>query len=282
MICLVLSVGGPKGIAHLGAIDALRDRNIKIAAVYGNSMGAVMGGFYAAQPHADIRERWTACMTEYIRVTKKEKVGSAAALGGLAALLSGGALAPVLIGGAAGAGIVREIDLERFRQVFDASVQHASIEELPIRFATSSQYREGEGLRFEMARTGNLAEAVTRSANNPFIFNTDVRSASYIDPGADRVASVPIEDAYATFDPTHIIAINVTGSPAFFSRNNRCIIKEISVHLANVKFDAIMGSGPEFSRVYSAGYSTVWDALEAGGTRTSASDNPHPSRSGQY
>ncbi len=45
---LVLSGGGAKGIAHIGMIKALEDNNIPIDYVTGTSMGAIVGGLYAA------------------------------------------------------------------------------------------------------------------------------------------------------------------------------------------------------------------------------------------
>lgn len=45
---LVLSGGGAKGIAHIGAIQAFEDNGIPIDYITGTSMGAVVGGLYAA------------------------------------------------------------------------------------------------------------------------------------------------------------------------------------------------------------------------------------------
>ncbi|MDE7236454.1 MAG: patatin-like phospholipase family protein, partial [Paramuribaculum sp.] len=45
---LVLSGGGAKGIAHIGVIKALEEHNIPIDYVAGTSMGAIIGGLYAA------------------------------------------------------------------------------------------------------------------------------------------------------------------------------------------------------------------------------------------
>lgn len=45
---LVLSGGGAKGIAHIGVIQALEEHNIPIDYVAGTSMGAIVGGLYAA------------------------------------------------------------------------------------------------------------------------------------------------------------------------------------------------------------------------------------------
>ena len=45
---LVLSGGGAKGLAHIGIIKALEENNIPIDYIAGTSMGAIIGGLYAA------------------------------------------------------------------------------------------------------------------------------------------------------------------------------------------------------------------------------------------
>lgn len=45
---LVLSGGGAKGIAHIGVIRTLEENNIPIDYIAGTSMGAIIGGLYAA------------------------------------------------------------------------------------------------------------------------------------------------------------------------------------------------------------------------------------------
>ena len=47
-IALVLSGGGARGIAHIGAIKALEENNIPIHLIVGSSIGSAIGGFYAA------------------------------------------------------------------------------------------------------------------------------------------------------------------------------------------------------------------------------------------
>ncbi len=47
-VSLVLSSGGARGIAHIGAIEELERRGYTIASVSGTSMGALVGGIYAA------------------------------------------------------------------------------------------------------------------------------------------------------------------------------------------------------------------------------------------
>jgi NTE family protein len=47
-IALVLSSGGARGLAHIGAISALETAGYKITSIAGSSMGAFVGGMYAA------------------------------------------------------------------------------------------------------------------------------------------------------------------------------------------------------------------------------------------
>ena len=47
-ICLVLSGGGARGAAHVGVIEALEQLHIPVDCIVGTSMGAIVGGLYAA------------------------------------------------------------------------------------------------------------------------------------------------------------------------------------------------------------------------------------------
>ena len=47
-VALVLSSGGARGYAHIGAIEALTERGYTITSVAGTSMGALVGGIYCA------------------------------------------------------------------------------------------------------------------------------------------------------------------------------------------------------------------------------------------
>ena len=56
-IGLVLSGGGARGAAHVGVIQALEEMRIPIDAIAGTSMGAVVGGLYAAGLSGDEIDR---------------------------------------------------------------------------------------------------------------------------------------------------------------------------------------------------------------------------------
>lgn len=47
-ICLVLSGGGARGMAHIGVLKVLEDLQIPIDCIAGTSMGAIVGGLYAS------------------------------------------------------------------------------------------------------------------------------------------------------------------------------------------------------------------------------------------
>ena len=55
-VALVLSSGGARGLAHIGAIEALEERGYQIRSIAGCSMGALIGGVYAAGKLKEYRE----------------------------------------------------------------------------------------------------------------------------------------------------------------------------------------------------------------------------------
>ena len=55
-VALVLSSGGPRGWAYIGAIEELESRGYNITSIAGTSIGSLIGGIYAAGKLADIKE----------------------------------------------------------------------------------------------------------------------------------------------------------------------------------------------------------------------------------
>ena len=47
-VALVLSSGGARGLAHIGAIEELLEQDYNITSIAGTSMGSLIGGMYAA------------------------------------------------------------------------------------------------------------------------------------------------------------------------------------------------------------------------------------------
>jgi NTE family protein len=67
-IALVLGSGGARGYAHIGVIEELEARGYEIACIAGCSMGAVVGGIYAAGKLNDYRD-WTQSL-DYLDVLR--------------------------------------------------------------------------------------------------------------------------------------------------------------------------------------------------------------------
>ena len=55
-VALVLSSGGARGLAHIGAIEELEAQGYRITSIAGCSMGALVGGVYAAGKLEEFRE----------------------------------------------------------------------------------------------------------------------------------------------------------------------------------------------------------------------------------
>lgn len=69
-VALVLSSGGARGYAHIGAINILKKYGFNITSVAGTSMGALVGGMYAAGKLSEF-EQWVLSldMKEVLRLT---------------------------------------------------------------------------------------------------------------------------------------------------------------------------------------------------------------------
>ena len=55
-VALVLSSGGPRGFAYIGAIEELESRGYKITSIAGTSIGSLIGGIYAAGRLPQLKE----------------------------------------------------------------------------------------------------------------------------------------------------------------------------------------------------------------------------------
>ena len=67
-VALVLGSGGARGYAHIGVIEELEARGYEIACIAGCSMGAVIGGIYAAGKLKEYRD-WTQSL-DYLDVLR--------------------------------------------------------------------------------------------------------------------------------------------------------------------------------------------------------------------
>ncbi len=61
-VALALGSGGARGYAHIGVIDELRDRGYEVVGIAGSSMGALVGGLFAAGSLEEFA-RWARTLT---------------------------------------------------------------------------------------------------------------------------------------------------------------------------------------------------------------------------
>lgn len=139
-IALVLSSGGARGLAHIGAIEELEERGYRITSVAGCSMGALIGGIFAAGKMTEFRE-W---MKRVDRWTLLRLVDPSLSLNHL-------------------------IDGNKVMETLNKIVPDVNIEDLPIPFcAVSTDWDRGEEVVF---REGSLLEAIRSSISLPGFFN---------------------------------------------------------------------------------------------------------------
>lgn len=207
---IALSAGGAKGFAHIGVLKVLDEENIPIHMVTGSSMGAVIGGLYAAGytpaqiEEIAIKTDWQALFNDNLKPSSRDLstfistrdtyMLSFPILDGLPQLPAG------LVGGQNLSMLLYRLLLP-FHDVTDFS-------ELPIPFAAvATNLSTGVPRRFE---TGYLPEVIRASAAIPSIFKpVSIDGELYIDGGVMR--SIPAEDARAM--GADIVLVSDVGEP---------------------------------------------------------------------
>ena len=175
-IGLALGGGAARGFAHIGVIRTLLAHGIEPDIIVGTSIGAVVGGCYAAG-QLDVIEEWARGLTER------------GILGYLDISLSGGGL----IGGGKLAARLEE------------TLGDTPIEELPIRFAAIAT-EVGTGHEIWLTR-GRLVDAMRASYALPGIFPPVALGGRWLVDGA-LVNPVPVSAA-RVFGARLVIAVNL-------------------------------------------------------------------------
>ena len=180
-IGLALGSGGARGSAHVGVLKVLEENGIKPDVIVGTSMGAEVGGAYAAGAGIDkIEAVWRS--TNFARVLKT--------------------LLPTVpwAGWSSGREVVRTIR---------SLVGDRTIESLPIPYAALATDLE-TGLPFPITR-GPLAEAIRASVSVPGLFTPVwIDGHLLIDGGVSNPAPVDVARALGA---TKIIAVDVLVRP---------------------------------------------------------------------
>jgi len=175
-IALALSGGAARGFAHIGVMRALLGAGIVPDVITGTSIGAVIGGCYAAG-HLDEFEAWAR------RLTRRSVFGY------LDFSLAGSGL----IGG------------DRLFAQLDATLGDITLQDLPLRFAAIAT-EIGTNHEIWLTR-GRLADALRASCALPGIFPPSRIGGRWLMDGA-LVNPLPISAARA-FGARLVIAVNL-------------------------------------------------------------------------
>jgi len=196
---LVLSGGGTRGFAHLGAIMALEEQGIKADIIAGVSAGSIVGAFYAAGYEPE----------KLFHYFKKKGIFSLSKFNvpttGLLAL----------------SGLEMEIR---------EKIPQENIEELPLPFLVGiSNFSLG---RIEYHMHGNIALKVRASSSIPVLFTpVKIDESWYVDGGL--YDNLPIEPLRSHCE--RIIAINVNPIKEVNKFRN---LKEVAIRTFHLTVDA--------------------------------------------
>lgn len=179
-VALALGTGGARGLAHIGAIEAIEAAGYRITAVSGSSMGALIGGIHAAGK-LDVYRDWV-CALQKMDVLK------------------------LVDWTLSGAGLIKG---DRIIDVLRELIGAVDIEELPIPFTAVATDLDRE--REVWLTRGPLFDAIRASIAIPTIFRPHpVHGHRLVDGGLmNPLPLTPLLQSPSDYT----IAVNVNGAP---------------------------------------------------------------------
>lgn len=181
-VALVLSSGGARGYAHIGAIDELEEQGYEITSVAGTSMGALVGGMYAAGKLREVEE-WMKSLS------MKEIISLVDVSLSLNHLVKG------------------EKVMEALKQI----VPDVNIEDLPIPFcAIAADVKTHEEVVFDH---GSLYEAIRASISIPSFFRP-MKSSERVLIDGGVVNPLPLDRVKRT-EGDFLAAVNVSAPSSY-------------------------------------------------------------------
>ncbi len=174
-ISLVLGSGGARGLAHIGVIHYLDEQGYEIVSVSGSSIGALVGGFYAAGK-LDEYEKWVRTLDAFDIIKLLDFEGEGGLLSGVKLMKR----------------------LEEF-------VGEVNIEDLPIAFSAVASDIENE--KEIWIKEGKLLDAIRASIAIPMFFAPyEIGGKRLVDGGV--LNPVPIAPTFGD-DTEETIAVNL-------------------------------------------------------------------------
>lgn len=194
-VAVVLSGGGAKGAAHIGALKVIEEAGIPIDYLVGTSMGAIVGGLYSIGYNAEQldsmvnKQNWTFLLSD--RIAPSEQTFSQKEKSGLYQLSI-----PFSVGRSKlpGGGVINGQNLlDLFRQLTVGYNEPMSFNTFPIPFAcVATNVVNGDAVVFHQ---GVLDEAMRASMAIPAVF-TPVRLDSLVLVDGGMVNNFPVNIAY--------------------------------------------------------------------------------------
>ncbi|WP_297483816.1 patatin-like phospholipase family protein [Sulfurimonas sp.] len=205
-VSLVLGSGGARGLVHIGIIRYLEEHNYKIKSISGCSMGALVGGFYAAGKLDDY-EKWLKGVDVIDMLKLLDFKGS----GGL---VSG----------------------EKLMSKLSELLGDVNIEDLEMKFTAVATNIDTE--KEVWINSGSLLNAVRASISLPMFFTPFITSSGnrLVDGGV--LNPVPIAPSF--HDDTDItISVNLGGEPSSLfpitkEERNKPLSKKIQEYMKNI------------------------------------------------
>ena len=179
-VSLVLGSGGARGLAHIGVIHCLEENDYEIRSIAGSSIGALIGGIYAAGK-LDEFEQWVRAITKVDIVTLLDLSW------GKSGLVKGDKIINTLI----------------------ALVGEQLIEDLPIQYTAVAT--DVKGQKEIWIKSGKLFDAIRASISIPLLFTPfKHKGVDLIDGGVLN----PVPVAPTIGDETDMtLAVNLGGPP---------------------------------------------------------------------
>ena len=207
--CLVLGGGGARGAAHIGVLKVLEREHVPIDCIAGTSMGAIVGGMYAAGYHADEIEAilrdidWRDMFQDdppRVELPMRRKEDELRFLGGIELGLRDGRIALPR-------GVIQGQKLQLLlRRLLLSTMDTDDFDLLPISFrSVATDITSGERVVFDR---GDLAMAIRASMSVPAAFAPiHYRGHFLVDGGITD--NVPIDVARA-LGAARLIVVNVS------------------------------------------------------------------------
>ncbi len=209
-VVLVLSGGGTRGLAHIGALKVLEENNIPVRAIVGTSMGSIMGGLYACGYSADEMDRMLKEIDfeglfydrskSSLLPPGEEAAGQGQSFYRIQLNEEGRVVGP--LGGLTGKRLYEKL------LSLTAVAPVADFDDLPIPFAAvATDLVSGEPV---VLRGGCLASAMRASMAIPGLFDPwTINGRLLVDGGL--VANAPVLIARELFPGYPVVAVDVTG-----------------------------------------------------------------------